>query len=87
MNYIFTMTVSGTCIYLAYMLIRSIVGERLSERCYYMLLKATVVYFLIPLPFLKQFYIGLIETWSKKGLQKQVLCAFCTNLLKFICCY
>lgn len=73
MNYIFTMTASGTCIYLAYMLIRRIVGNRLSEKWYYGLLKAAVMYFLIPMPFLKQFYIGLIEAWNKKGLQKQVL--------------
>ena len=55
MNYIFTMTASGTCIYLAYMLIRRTIGDRLAEKWYYMLLKATVAYFLIPLPFLKQF--------------------------------
>ena len=60
MNYIFTMTVSGTGIYLAYMLIRRIVGDRLAEKWYYMLLNATVVYFLIPLPFLKQFYMWVL---------------------------
>ncbi len=73
MNYIFTMTVSGTCIYLAYMLIRRIVGDRLAEKWYYMLLKVTVVYFLIPLPFLKQFYIWVYETWSGKAWQLQVM--------------
>jgi len=69
MNYIFSMTVSGTCIYLAYMLIRKIVGDWLSERCYYMLLKAAVLYFLVPLPFLKQFYTRLYETCAGKAWQ------------------
>lgn len=73
MNYIFTMTVSGTCIYLAYMLIRRIVGDRLAEKWYYMLLKATVVYFLIPLLFLKQFYMWVYETWSGKAWLLQVM--------------
>lgn len=73
MNYIFTMTVSGTCIYLAYMLIRRIVGDRLAEKWYYMLLKATVVYFLIPLPFLKQFYTWVYGIWSGKAWLLQVM--------------
>ena len=72
MNYIFTMTVSGTCMYLAYRMIHKIVGERLSETWYYLLLKIAMLFFLIPLPFLSQFYKDLFEIWSKKDFQKQV---------------
>ena len=70
MNYIFTMTLSGSCMYLAYRMIRKIAGEQLSEKWYYLLLKITALFFLIPLPFLKKLYIGLFEAWSKNDLQK-----------------
>ena len=72
MNYVFTMTLSGSCIYLAYRMIRKIAGEQLSEKWYYMLLKVTALFYLIPLPFLKQIYTGLLEPWSKAASDNPV---------------
>ena len=63
MNYIFTMTLSGSCILLVYMLIRKVLGGRLLERWYYRLLKVVALYFLVPLPFLKGMYMDLYYTW------------------------
>lgn len=65
MNYLLTMTFSGTCICLMYSLLRKSVGEHLSEAHYYCLIKGMIIYFLVPLPFLRDIYMWI---WQKTNL-------------------
>lgn len=71
MNYIFTMTLSGSSLFLVYGLLRLVLYGRMSEKWYYRLLKVTALYFLIPLPFLKKLYVNFLDTWQKAALQVQ----------------
>lgn len=61
MSYILTMSLSGSCLYLMYRLVRHWLRDRLTESWYYGLLKVTALYFLIPLPWLKEAYSRLAE--------------------------
>lgn len=61
MNYIFTMSLSGSCMFLFVLLVKILLGERFSAKTYYFLGKAAVLYYLIPLPFLKVFYKKLFS--------------------------
>ena len=69
MNYIFTMTLSGSSLFLLYGLLRLVLYGRMSEKWYYRLLKVTALYFLIPLPYLKRFYVNILDMWQKAALQ------------------
>lgn len=64
MNYILTMSLSGSCLYILYWLVRLWGGNRLREGWYYNLLKIVMLYFMIPLPWLKACFI-----WLAKGLK------------------
>ena len=68
MNYILTMTLSGSCLYLMYRLVRQWMRDRLKESWYYGLLKVTALYFLIPLPWLKKAYSRLAEYMRNFGV-------------------
>ena len=63
MNYIFTMTLSGSCMLLLYGLLRICAKGRLQEGWYYNFLKIVALFFVIPLPWLKEVYL-----WLAKGL-------------------
>ena len=61
MNYIFTMTLSGSCMFGLYGLLRLCAKDSLKEGWYYNLLKVVALYFVIPLPWLKEGYSWLAE--------------------------
>ncbi len=67
MNYIFTMSLSGSCLYVLYKIFRSCAGNRLSEKWYYSLLRIAALYFIIPLPWLKDLYISIAKMISAHG--------------------
>ncbi len=71
MNYIFTMTLSGSGLFLVYGLLRLVLHGRMSEKWYYGLLKVTALYFLIPLPYVKKLYVEFWDTWEKAALHVQ----------------
>lgn len=56
MNYILTMTLSGTLLYIAYRILVKYKGSETGGIQYYNLLKCVMLYFVVPLPFLKHFY-------------------------------
>ena len=62
MDYILVMTLSGSTMFLIVMALERMAGQRISEKVYYMLLKASVIYFLLPLPMLKGLYRKLAES-------------------------
>ncbi|MCM1044180.1 MAG: M56 family metallopeptidase [Candidatus Gastranaerophilales bacterium] len=58
MNLLFSMTLSGSVMTLLCLILKALM-RKVPERVYYALWKVCILYFLIPLPFLKKFY-GLI---------------------------
>lgn len=56
MEYLLVMALSGSTMTCLYLLVRRLLRERLCAGTYYLLAKAAVLYYLIPLPFLKSWY-------------------------------
>lgn len=56
MRYLFVMSLSGSVMAVIYMLLRFVTRNKISERLQYVLAKAAVLYYLIPLPFIKKWY-------------------------------
>lgn len=56
MNYIFVMSISGTAMFLIYSLIHQVYKRQISNKWKCLMLKCAVLYYLVPLPFLKNFY-------------------------------
>lgn len=56
MEYLLVMSVSGSTMTTGCWVLRYLLKDRISAKLYYMLIKAAVLYYLIPLPFLKRWY-------------------------------
>lgn len=61
MEYLLIMTLSGSTMTTGCWLLRFLLKDRVSARLYYILAKTAVLYYLIPLPFLKKCYCGAIR--------------------------
>lgn len=61
MEYLLVMTLSGSVMTLICLFLWCLWRNMVSARIYYMLAKAAVLYYLIPLPFLKRWYRGVIR--------------------------
>lgn len=68
MEYLLVMAFSGSTMTCLYLLARRLSRERLCARTYYLLAKAAVLYYLIPLPFLKSWYKDVVPTsiWENR---------------------
>lgn len=53
MEYLLVMSLSGSTMTGIYLLLRYLFKGKISARLYYLLAKVAVIYYLIPLPFLK----------------------------------
>lgn len=60
MEYLLIMTLSGTTMTCLFLLLRLLLKEKLCAGAYCLLAKAAVLYYLIPLPFVKSWYRGII---------------------------
>lgn len=58
MNYLLVMSLSGSCLYLFYLCINKFWGKHMLKRWEYILLKITILYYLLPIPFLKKVYVN-----------------------------
>lgn len=80
MEYLLVMAFSGSTMTVIYLAMRKVLKNKVSARLYYLLARAAVLYYLIPLPFLKDFYrkilyrimpsgrMGIVQTsliWTK----------------------
>ncbi len=65
MNYILTMSLSGTVMLMLYYIIKRLAGDRLSNQWKYRLIKAAILYYLIPLGFLEKGYKYIIDKMTK----------------------
>lgn len=61
MNYILVMTLSGSCMFFLYLFQKYTIGKHLSKHWQYLFLKAVMLYYLIPLPYLAVWYRKLIK--------------------------
>lgn len=61
MNYIVAMTISGSSMLLLYYIQKSVLGERLSKRWQYFFLKAVMVYYMVPVPFIGELHRKIIR--------------------------
>lgn len=58
MEYLLIMALSGSTMTVIYLVLRCLFKDKVSTRLYYLLARVTVLYYLIPLPFLKGWYRG-----------------------------
>lgn len=56
MEYLLIMSFSGSTMMGLYLLLRYFLKDKVSARLYYLITKEAVLFFLIPLPFLKDWY-------------------------------
>lgn len=59
MEYLLVMSLSGSVMVGIYMLLRYATGNKVSARLQYILAKIAVLYYLMPLPFIKRWYDGM----------------------------
>ncbi|MBD5508993.1 MAG: M56 family metallopeptidase [Lachnospiraceae bacterium] len=62
MEYLLVMSLSGSTMMVLYLLLKYPLKDKVSARLYYLILKEAVLFFLIPMPFLKGWYRKLIRT-------------------------
>lgn len=74
MEYLLVMALSGSTMTCVYLLVHCIARERLSARAYDLLAKAAVLYYLIPLPFLKGWYREVIPSamWERRMVTDRI---------------
>ena len=66
MEYILVMSLSGSTMTVIYLLAKYLLRDKISARLHYLVAKAAVLYYLIPLPFLKGWYRELINAVMPK---------------------
>lgn len=74
MEYLLVMALSGSTMTCVYLLVHCIARERLSARAYDLLAKAAVLYYLIPLPFLKDWYREVVPSamWERRMVTDRI---------------
>lgn len=60
MEYLLVMSLSGSTMMGIYLLLKRLLRDEVSTRLYYLIAKAAVLFYLIPLPFLKAWYREII---------------------------
>lgn len=61
MEYLLVMTLSGSTLTAVSWILRRLIRDRIDAKLYYLLAKAAVLYYLVPLPFLKKWYEEIIR--------------------------
>lgn len=72
MEYLLVMSLSGSMMIGIYLLLKWLLKDKVSARLYYLLIKESVLFFLIPLPFLKGWYRQVIRTVMPMGQMNSV---------------
>ena len=72
MEYLLVMSLSGSTMMGLYFLLKFLLKDNVSSRLYYLILKEDVLFFLIPLPFLKNWYRKVIRTAMPNVQMKDV---------------
>lgn len=72
MEYLLVMSLSGSTMMGIYLLLKRLLRDEVSTRLYYLIARVVVLFYLIPLPFLKGWYEKIIRAASPKGQMKSV---------------
>lgn len=72
MEYLLVMTLSGGTMMVCGWILRRLFRNRISANLYYMMAKAAVLYYLVPLPFLKSWYGKVIHAVLPEGQSETV---------------
>lgn len=72
MEYLLVMSISGSTMMGLYFLLKFLLKDNVSSRLYYLIIKEAILFFLIPLPFLKGWYRKVIRIAIPKGQVKGV---------------
>lgn len=72
MEYLLVMMISGSTMTAASWILRRLLRDRISAKLYYLLAKAAILYYLIPLPFLKKWYEEVIRIIVPEGQRESV---------------
>lgn len=68
MKYLLIMSLSGSTMVGIYLLLRYLLRDKMPARLQYLLVKAAMLYYLIPLPYVKGWYTAIVERLlSKRG--------------------
>lgn len=70
MEYLLVMSISGSAMMGLYFLLKCLLKDNVSSRLYYLIIKEAILFFLIPLPFLKGWYRKVIWIAIPKGQVK-----------------
>ena len=72
MEYLLVMSLSGSTMMGIYLLLKRLLRDEISTRLYYLITKVVVLFYLIPLPFLKGWYREIIRAVLPKGQAESV---------------
>lgn len=72
MEYLLVMSLSGSTMMGIYLLLKRLLRDEVSTRLYYLITRVVVLFYLIPLPFLKDWYRKIIRAALPKGQMKSV---------------
>lgn len=61
MEYLLVMALSGSTMMGFYFLLKCLLNDKVSSRLYYLIARMSVLFFLIPLPFLKEWYTAILQ--------------------------
>lgn len=70
MEYLLVMSLSGSTMTGIYLLLRYLLKDRICARLYDLLAKVAILYYLVPLPYLKKYYVAVIRfLWPERSLE------------------
>lgn len=67
MEYLLVMALSGSTMMFVYLIARHLLKRKVCARLFYLLAKAVILYYLIPLPFLKKLYLRALRPVVRKN--------------------
>ena len=67
MEYLLVMALSGSTMMFVYLIARHLLKRKVCARLFYLLAKAVILYYLIPLPFLKKLYLRALRLVVRKN--------------------
>ena len=70
MEYLLVMSLSGSTMTGIYLLLRYLLKDRICTRLYDLLARVAILYYLVPLPYLKKYYVAVIRVlWPERSLK------------------
>lgn len=70
MEYLLVMALSGSTMTGVYLLLRYLLKDRICARLYDLLARVAILYYLVPLPYLKKYYVAVIRfLWPERSLE------------------